>query len=54
MARVNERSGDCDFGVKYFSQDGIDRPPPAVCIEVQPDMTPSEMKVVQKMYPVSK
>ena len=49
-AMVDEWSGDYGCGVKYFSQDSVNKLAPASGIEVDPDMTPAEkLKVVQKL-----
>ena len=47
---VDEWSGDYGCGVKYFSQDSVNKLAPAAGIEVDPNMTPAEkLKVVQKL-----
>ena len=47
---VDEWSGDYGCGVKYFSQDSVNKLAPAAGIEVDPSMTPAEkLKVVQKL-----
>jgi len=47
---VDEWSGDYGCGVKYFSQDSVNKLAPAADIEVDPSMTPAEkLKVVQKL-----
>ena len=49
-AMVDEWSGDYGCGVKYFSQDSVNKLAPAANIEVDPTMTPAEkLKVVQKL-----
>ena len=49
-AMVDEWSGDYGCGVKYFSQDSVNKLAPAAGIEVDPSMTPAEkLKVVQKL-----
>ena len=49
-AMVDEWSGDYGCGVKYFSQDSVNKLAPAAGIEVDPNMTPAEkLKVVQKL-----
>lgn len=47
---VDEWSGDYGCGVKYFSQDSVNKLAPAAGIEVDPSMTPAEkLKVVQQL-----
>ena len=49
-AMVDEWSGDYGCGVKYFSQDSVNKLAPAAGIEVRADMTPAEkLTVVQKL-----
>ena len=47
-AMVDEWSGDCGCGVKYFSQDGVIKLAPAAGIELDASLTPAEkLRVVQ-------